>query len=72
MRLKHYSLRTEPTYWDRMKRFILFHQKRHARQMGAPEVKVFLTGLAVERAVAASTQNQAFNALVFLYQRQWR
>jgi integron integrase len=68
IRLKHYSLRTENTYLEWMKRFIFFHQKRHPREMGAPEVKAFLTDLAVHRQVAASTQNQALNALVFLYQ----
>jgi len=67
MRLKHYSLRTERTYLEWMKRFIFFHQKRHPREMGAVEVKGFLTDLAVRRGVAASTQNQALNALVFLY-----
>jgi integron integrase len=68
MRLKHYSLRTEQTYLEWIKRFIFFHQKRHPREMGALEVKSFLTDLAVRRSVAASTQNQALNALVFLYQ----
>jgi hypothetical protein len=66
MRFKHYSLRTEQTYLEWMKRFIFFHQKRHPREMGAPEVKAFLTDLAVHRQVAASTQNQALNALLNL------
>jgi len=69
MRLKHYSLRTEQTYIQWIKRFIFFHQKRHPREMGAPEVKAFLTDLAVRHRVAASTQNQGLNALVFLYQK---
>jgi integrase len=67
LRLKHYSLRTEETYVGWIKRFIFFHQKRHPREMGAPEVQAFLSHLAVQGQVAASTQNQALNALVFLY-----
>jgi integrase len=69
MRLKHYTLRTEQTYLEWIKRFIFFHQKRHPREMGALEVKAFLTDLAVRGKVAASTQNQALNALVFLYRQ---
>ena len=67
MRFKHYSLRTETTYRQWIKRYILFHGKRHPREMGAPEVSRFLSDLAVRGRVAASTQNQAFNALLFLY-----
>jgi len=67
MRFKHYSLRTEQTYREWIKRFIFFHAKRHPREMGAFEVERFLSDLAVTRKVAASTQNQAFNALLFLY-----
>lgn len=67
MRLKHYSLRTESTYREWIKRFILFHGKRHPNEMGAPEVSRFLSDLALTHHVAASTQNQAFNALLFLY-----
>ncbi len=67
MRLKHYAYRTEVTYSDWIKRFILFHDKRHPRQMGEPEVEAFLTWLAVDKKVSKSTQNQAFNALIFLY-----
>src|SRR5437867_836056 len=67
MRFKHYSLRTERTYREWITRFILFHGKRHPREMGATEVERFLSDLAVTRHVAASTQNQAFNALLFLY-----
>jgi integron integrase len=67
IRLKHYSLRTEKTYVDWIKRFILFHGKRHPQTMGAEEVRRFLSDLASQRDVAASTQNQAFSALLFLY-----
>jgi len=67
IRLKHYSIRTEQTYVDWIKRFILFHGKHHPKDMGAQEVEAFLTHLAVEGRVAASTQNQAKNALLFLY-----
>jgi integron integrase len=67
VRLKHYSIRTEHVYIDWARRFILFHNKRHPKQMGAPEVAAFLTHLAVERNVSASTQNQAKSALLFLY-----
>lgn len=66
-RFKHYSLRTERTYWDWIRQFIFFHGKRHPEEMGAEEVRDFLTYLAVERKVAAATQNQAFSALLFLY-----
>jgi site-specific recombinase XerD len=69
MRFKHYSLRTERTYRDWIRRFILFHGKRHPREMGAIEVGRFLSDLAVGHRVAASTQNQALNALVFLYRQ---
>jgi len=67
IRLKHYSIRTEQAYTDWIKRFILYFGKRHPREMGAPEVERFLTHLAVEGRVAASTQNQARCALLFLY-----
>ena len=67
LRVKHYSLRTEKSYINWNKRFILFHDKRHPAEMGAVEIKAFLTHLAVKRNVAASTQNQALNAIVFLY-----
>lgn len=69
MRFKHYSLRTETSYRAWIKRFILFHQKRHPREMGVAEVSRFLSDLAVPGRVAASTQNQAFNALLFLYRQ---
>ena len=67
MRFKRFSFRTEETYWDWIKRFILFHGKRHPREMGEAEVTAFLTHLAAQRNVAASTQNQALCALLFLY-----
>lgn len=67
IRLKHYSLRTEQAYVDWIKRFIRHNGKRHPREMGAVEVEAFLTHLAVAGRVAASTQNQAKSALLFLY-----
>lgn len=67
IRLKQYSLRTEETYVGWYRRFVLWHGKRHPREMGAAEVEAFLTHLAVNRGVAAVSQNQALNALVFLY-----
>ena len=67
LRVKHYSLRTEQIYVDWIKRFVWFHGKRHPRDMGAAEIEAFLTNLAVERSVSASTQNQAKSALLFLY-----
>ena len=67
LRVRHYSLRTEDAYLDWVRRFILFHDKRHPKEMGAVEVQAFLTHLAVERHVSASTQNQAKAALLFLY-----
>ncbi|MBI5564483.1 MAG: integron integrase [Chloroflexi bacterium] len=66
-RVKHYSRRTEDTYVDWIKRFIFFHHKRHPKDMGAKEIEAFLTHLAVEGNVAASTQNQAYSAILFLY-----
>ncbi len=69
MRRKHYSIRTEQTYIQWIRRFILFHGKRHPLQMGAAEVETFLTHLAVKGQVSASTQNQALNAIVFLYRQ---
>lgn len=67
IRLKHYSYRTEQTYVGWIRRYILFHNKRHPKDMGAPEVEAFLTHLAVKGNVAASTQNQALSAILFLY-----
>lgn len=67
MRVKHYSLRTEKSYVDWIKRYIWHHGKRHPKDMGATEVEEFLTYLAVARNVSASTQNQAKSALLYLY-----
>ena len=67
IRAKHYSIRTENSYVDWARRFILFHGKRHPEEMGVSEVEAFLTHLAVDRNVAASTQGQAKAALLFLY-----
>ena len=67
IRVKHYSIRTETQYVQWIKRFILFHGKRHPQEMGAAEVEAFLTHLAVDGHVSASTQNQALSALLFLY-----
>ena len=67
IRVKHYSIRTETQYVQWIKRFILFHDKRHPQDMDAVEVEAFLTHLAVEGSVSASTQNQALSALLFLY-----
>ena len=68
-RVRHYSLHTESAYIQGIRRFILFHNKRHPNEMGAAEINIFLTDLAVAGNVAASTQNQAFAALLFLYQK---
>ena len=67
IRLKHYSIRTEQAYLGWIRRFILFHHKRHPKEMGKTEIEAFLTHLAVQENVAASTQNQAMNAILFLY-----
>jgi integron integrase len=67
LRVRHYSLRTERSYVDWVRRFIVFHGRRHPDQLGAAEVQAFLTHLAVERSVSSSTQNQAKAALLFLY-----
>ena len=67
IRVKHYSSRTEKTYKDWITRYILFHNKRHPKDMGAEEIQAFITHLAIERHVAASTQNQALSAIIFLY-----
>ena len=67
IRVKHYSIRTEQAYVNWIRRFILFHDKRHPNQRGVAEIEAFLTHLAVKKNVAASTQNQALSALLFLY-----
>ena len=71
LRLKHYSLRTEQSYIDWIRRFILFHHKRHPDEMGEKEIAAFLTSLAVDEHVAASTQNQALSALLFCISKFW-
>lgn len=71
LRVKHCNLRTEDKYLQWIRRFILFHDKRHPREMGAAEVMAFLTHLAVQGKVVASTQNQALSALLFLYRKCW-
>lgn len=67
LQTQHYSYRTEQTYIDWCRRFILFHGKRHPKDMGNSEVEAFITHLATRRKVAASTQNQALSAIIFLY-----
>ena len=69
IRVKHYSPKTEEAYVGWIRRYILFHGKRHPSEMGADQVAEFLSHLALENQVAASTQNQAFNALLFLYRQ---
>ena len=69
LRVRHYSPRTEACYAEWVTRYIRFHGLRHPNTMGAAEIEQFLTDLAVHGHVAASTQNQAFNALLFLYQQ---
>lgn len=67
MRVKHYSLRTEKSYVDWIKRYILHFNKTHPKDIGAAQVEAFLKHLAVQRNVSASTQNQAKSALLYLY-----
>ena len=67
IRTKQYSYRTEKSYIGWIRRFILFHGKRHPREKGAREIEAFLSHLAVNRNVASATQNQALNAILFLY-----
>lgn len=67
IRVKHFSPKTEQAYIHWIRRYILFHKKRHPRDMGAQEIEAFLTSLAVDQEVAASTQNQALSAILFLY-----
>ncbi len=67
MRAKNLSLRTERTYLGWMRGYILFHRKRHPAEMGEAEINAFLTYLAVERRISASTQTQALSALLYLY-----
>ena len=69
MRVQHYAIKTEQAYVEWIKRFILFHQKRHPDEMGESEIAAFLTHLVVDRNVAPATQGQALNALIFLYRK---
>ena len=69
IRKKHYSIRTEQAYVDWVRRYILFHKKHHPKDMGEKEISQFISHLATDRRVASSTQNQALNAIVFLYKR---
>jgi site-specific recombinase XerD len=69
LRVKHYAYRTEKTYIFWIRRYIFFHGKKHPVEMGAQQIQEFLTHLAVDRSVAASTQNQALIALIFLYRK---
>ena len=67
VRTKHYSIRTKEAYVGWIRRFVLFHNKRHPREMGKREIESFLTYLAVDSKVSSSTQSQALSALLFLY-----
>lgn len=67
IRLRHYSIRTEEAYVNAVRRFILYHGKRHPREMGTDEIRQYLSYLATDEHVAASTQNLALAALLFLY-----
>jgi site-specific recombinase XerD len=67
MRTRHLALRTEQAYLQWLERYVAFHHGRHPRTLGAPEVEQFLTHLAVHRKVSAATQNQALQALLFIY-----
>ncbi len=69
IRCKHYSIRTEQSYVDWIRRYIYFHNKQHPKDMGKTHISDFLTHLAVDKKVAGSTQNQAMCALVFLYRQ---
>jgi integron integrase len=69
LRIKHYSKKTEVAYTSWIKRFILFHHKRHPKDMGAEEIKAFVNNLATNHHVSSSTQNQAFQGILFLYKK---
>lgn len=69
MRLRGMSYRTEQAYVDWIKRFIIFHDKRHPKEMGAMEIREYLSHLVTKRNVAPSTQNQALHSILFLYSR---
>lgn len=69
MRVRHLSHKTERAYVGYIRDYILFHGKKHPKDLGVDEIRAYLTHLAVEKNVAASTQNVAFNALIFLYKQ---
>ena len=69
LRVCHYSIRTEEAYVQWMKRYVLFHNKRHPSELGERDVSAYLTHLASEKNVAASTQNQALSAVLCLYKK---
>lgn len=69
VRLKHYSYQTEKTYIYWIRRYILFHDKRHPKDMESAEIEAFLTDIVVNENVAASTQNQALYSVLFLYKQ---
>src|SRR5580693_10120814 len=69
MRTRHFALRTEQAYQQWIRRYVTFHGRRHPRDLGASAVEIFLTYLAVDRKVSASTQSQALQALLFLYRQ---
>ena len=72
LRRKHYSIRTEKSYLRWIRQYLSFHNQRHPSEMGAKELETFLNYLALDRKVAASTQNQALNAILFLYRQVLR
>jgi hypothetical protein len=72
LRVKHYSYRTEQTYIQWIRRYILFHNKIHPKDIESPEIEAFLPHLAVQEQVAASTQNHALSAILFLYREVLR
>ncbi|MCD6526885.1 MAG: integron integrase [Desulfuromonas sp.] len=69
LRVEHYALKTEQSYWQWIRRFVAYHHDRKPSSMDAPEIHAFLSYLALNKGVAASTQNQALNAIVFLYKK---
>jgi site-specific recombinase XerD len=71
-RFKHLSLQTERSYWNYIRRFYIFHDKRYLRELGVAEIREFLTHLAVKERVSASTQNAALCALLFLYREVYK
>lgn len=72
IRRKHYSIRTETTYIDWIRRYILFHHKQHPKDMAEREIREFISHLAVNARISASTQTVALSALLFLYRDVWK